>query len=731
MSSVYMMMANFIAMYLMLFFMSTVTAFKYFEVDNPLSSTLADYVAEYAVAYAKYQTFLSVSLPTHDLFVYGGARIMSILSMRPVYTVHLYDRVFAKVVRASSLVLSRLWDVYNRTNTLASFVYKNARTTNTIYRYYLQHFPVVDCPSQHQCYVVRDPLRFSDCRLTDMGYLMTMSERPITADCFCLCPDCTARPDAVCCDMIGSCGKSVMASFDGDDYCYALPKIRLSTPEYYVVNYTDVRDHSAVNESYVALCHAETRRYVTIPRPMYEIASRVPLSEFVVSLTSDHAVFLLSSYYRVREYLLRPVFDLYPVFLRAHSYVCDDALYELGVRFMFNVQVYPSFRGSCDYWYTSDDRNFSVCLSMLRRGVVCPDDLVLMRRDVTSFLPSDVHVVTALISNRTASFFFQDMINLVNYVFDRFIFRLNPVYLCQDLIVFFVMAIRRHLFSLADDENFFDVLVSKIFSVNNTYSLVFHDLYNTSTDFADAVIRRMIAEEPDAYYAAMSSDGGSQNVSMRVPRSTSFCWFSLSCWVTKTFRTLIFPFWRALQELLADMIKMVLDILLACVPLFEISVLHLIDYFDKLLELILHLLDIFAMLVTKVFIFLETKIFLSEYLILFSVLAWTFWNPYSALVVTFLSVLVFGYKRWFPSILLKILSSDFGGQGIFVMLLSFTPWTRQSCNDSGCRTTVGFGDVWNHTYDSPYSFGSVVYNTSFNCFLLEVLTNYSCSSNLY
>ncbi|APG77849.1 hypothetical protein [Xingshan nematode virus 2] len=131
---------------------------------------------------------------------------------------------------------------------------------------------------------------------------------------------------------------------------------------------------------------------------------------------------------------------------------------------------------------------------------------------------------------------------------------------------------------------------------------------------------------------------------------------SVSGWLAQAISSFVRPFWQVFLELLEDILDIIIRVLFDLTPLLEKFYRLTLAAFDSLLNLLFQVLTLVLSFLLHILIILESKILLSEYLLVYLFLSRYWSSPVPPLLILLLLILVFGFQRSYPSFLFFVLN---------------------------------------------------------------------------
>lgn len=341
------------------------------------------------------------------------------------------------------------------------------------------------------------------------------------------------------------------------------------------------------------------------------------------------------------------------------AYICDDRLFRV-TQVVDNVNVFRSPRG-CRYhvkvsdFYQKPTPAGVHCVDYLYDPEFhyrCPSDWI----DVAQL--SDDHLLASFLVQEPRNDTWTMIKHTVRWVLDEL--RTLPFVVKIHGLMGFASEMRqssaqvasilaealREITNAIQSSLQLDVSLGKIFKGLAKF-LGFENTFNV----------RLFARDTIDYFFRVLVANDSSKVDFG--RTANLFGIDIGKWLTDALMTVLKPFWRLFLDVLDDALQMILEFLVQITPIIEQFCQHVERSLEALMMALFRLLQVLLSLILHLFVFVERKVFLSEYLLVFVVLSYKLRSPIPAAVVLILLILILGLSRKFPSLLLLLLNNEF------------------------------------------------------------------------
>lgn len=363
--------------------------------------------------------------------------------------------------------------------------------------------------------------------------------------------------------------------------------------------------------------------FFSIPTYIIKLFSQFPKNQFVQTF-GDYLVFSDGGYSKFFQYFSPVLISNYSV--EPYRFICDDNLFQTYGNTYLTINFFPSLR-PCTYFVSG------VCMDLYRRDV-CPSTFVL--DDYVTRIPVSyfyVPVRRVPVDRLSLNFTRSSAGSVVDDVFDKlsyvYNFHLVPAvfkfsqyldYLVAQTDAYFRSDARWYDFFAYEMQYRLEEVGRKLIDYLITNVTMEHEHYS------DRRVKRSIA----------STVGG---------------WFSTLAGKLVEF------FWRQFIEILDELIKALLALVVELIPAFEAFLADIESALEKFVELAFTAISLLVRLFLKLLLKIEESYLLSECVVVFVVFDVVFRNRLLSFLLCCAFVIVFGFKRDFTSLLLLVVNS--------------------------------------------------------------------------
>ncbi|APG77855.1 hypothetical protein [Xinzhou nematode virus 1] len=434
-------------------------------------------------------------------------------------------------------------------------------------------------------------------------------------------------------------------------------------------------------------CNITTSTIVVLPTYFLQSYDNVALDYYNYTLHHPYITLVDFSYQNVFLPMLHSSFSPLQLKLdQPFKYVCNDSLFE-KTSFVDDYNVFRSPRGCENFIYFYEyEQHINICVDYLflpTSSLIskCPDDW----NDFSS-ARAPRNYVTLIIRSHL-----NDTWSMIKYNIDYFISRLSKTILQISTTTFdsFIRTFDTYFLKFLDlFQRFLSDFESGIFFKTSVYENFFAylSLFLSPSQFN---LRQLIKDSIVFFFKTMTGNFTqlpSDNETLYM--DTNMFGLDIGKWLADAFTSILKPFWQLFLTILEDALNIISDFLFDLVPLLQKFVFVFQRTMGKFLDLLTTIIKILATLLLHIIVYFDTKIFLSEYLILYIFLAYYWRSTIPPLIFLIILILIFGITRRFPSLFLLLLNKEFrdlrylGFNSSFFYHIAFNTTSHNNTHDS-------------------------------------------------
>nr|QVG74720.1 hypothetical protein 1 [ssRNA positive-strand virus sp.] len=325
-----------------------------------------------------------------------------------------------------------------------------------------------------------------------------------------------------------------------------------------------------------------------------------------------------------------------------YKYVCDDALYE-EAKMIDNIYIFPSRRNDCRKHIRYNFTHFFCYDTIFSSYERCPSDYF------TTYYYSyaDFYIKNKIpIRNKTL-----DVFDYIDYTIKNYFLGIKSEYNVRTWFEFY--------FKKWEDLFDYKSVIDYLFHKNNQNIDYFISKLANRTSYNDTT---------EHLYGNWISDIFGVLIRPFV----------------EAFLSILKEFWEFLRDPIIEILNIFLDIIIELIFDFEKLLTKLLDAIEpkliEIIDLLLKLVEIIKKFLVSIFVAIENKYYVSEYIILLIIIIYFMHNTTASLLTLVLIILIFGIKRKFCSLLLTFLHSDFDidNSKLYICILNFTYNTNET-----------------------------------------------------